>query len=104
MNPANSGKMTAGTSLAINGTTYNFDASGACQNASGVSAQTPATATTTTSSGGVTGVNGGPGVSKSSTTSNGPSVSNTSGNTTANPSSSTSDSDTLVSGRTDGPG
>ena len=31
MNPSNGGKMTAGTSLEISGTTYNFDASGACQ-------------------------------------------------------------------------
>ena len=97
MNPSNGGKMTAGTSLEISGTTYNFDASGACQNASGVSAQTPASSTS--SSGGVTGENGGPGVKKNSASSNGPSGSNP-----ANPSGTTSSSDTLVAGRTDGPG
>ncbi len=31
MNPTNGGKMTTGTSLDINGTTYNFDGSGVCQ-------------------------------------------------------------------------
>ena len=97
MNPSNGGKMTVGTSLEISGTTYNFDASGACQNASGVSAQTPASSTS--SSGGVTGENGGPGVKKNSASSNGPSGSNP-----ANPSGTTSSSDTLVAGRTDGPG
>ena len=55
--------MTAGTTLNINGTSYNFDASGVCQNANGVSAQTPA-AGNQSSGGGVTGENGGPGVSK----------------------------------------
>ena len=70
MNPTNGGKMTTGTSLDINGTTYNFDGSGVCQNASGVSAQTPSSSSTS-ASGGVTGENGGPGVSRNSSSNNG---------------------------------
>ncbi len=33
--------MIAGTTATINGVQYNFDGSGVCQNANGVSAQTP---------------------------------------------------------------
>lgn len=43
LNPANEGKMIAGTTATINGVQYNFDGSGVCQNANGVSAQTPGT-------------------------------------------------------------
>ena len=107
LNPANEGKMIAGTTATINGVQYNFDGSGVCQNANGVSAQTPGTVNNNSGS---SGGSGGPGVSGSSgsgissgtpggsgNSSNGP----TSGNSNNSPSGS---STALEPGRTDGPG
>ena len=62
--------MIAGTTATINGTQYTFDASGMCQNAGGVSAQTPGTVDNNNS----TGTSGGPGASGGSSgiSNNGP--------------------------------
>ena len=111
LNPADSGKMIAGRTANINGTDYTFDASGVCQNASGVSAQNPTE--TTPGGSGVSGENGGPGVSGGSSgiSSNGPGSSNSgsspSGSGNQSPSTSpggSADSGSLQPGRTDGPG
>ena len=40
------GKMAAGTTLTIDGSSYTFDSSGVCQNAGGVTAQSPGTSST----------------------------------------------------------
>ena len=84
--------MIAGTTATINGVQYNFDGSGVCQNANGVSAQTPGTVNNNSGSSGGSGTPGGSGNS-----SNGP----TSGNSNNSPSGS---STALEPGRTDGPG
>ena len=97
LNPTNEGRMIAGTTANINGTDYIFDASGACQNASGVSAQTPGAAST----GSVSGENGGPGVSGGSGVSSA-APGSTGSSSGSSPSGSSSGS--LQPGRTDGPG
>ena len=117
LNPANEGKMIAGTTATINGVQYNFDGSGICQNANGVSAQTPGTVNNNSvSSGG----SGGPGVSGSSgsgirsgtpgSSGNSSGTPGRSGNSTNGPTSGNSNnspsgsSTALEPGRTDGPG
>ena len=101
-----SGKMAAGTSLSIGGSTYTFDASGACQNAAGVNAQNPDSSTTADTS------NYGPGVSGSGPSSGGSGSSQSPGGSSSSPSGSSgssspgggSSSQGLQPGRTDGPG
>ena len=81
-----------------------FDVSGACQNAGGVSAQTPGT---TSTGSGATGVNGGPGVAGSSRGASNSSPSGSSNVSTTSPTSTNTTSPsgtTLAPGRTDGPG
>ena len=108
LNPANEGKMIAGTTATINGVQYNFDGSGVCQNANGVSAQTPGTVNN--SSTGSSGSSGGPGVSGSSGSGISSGTPGGTGNSTSGPTSSNSNnspsgsSTALEPGRTDGPG
>ena len=104
LNPANEGRMIAGTTATINGTQYTFDASGICQNAGGVSAQTPGTVDNNNS----TGTSGGPGASGGSSgiSSNGPGGTSgrNPGTSSGNNSPGGSSSGGLQAGRTDGPG
>ena len=90
----------------IDGVSYTFDASGACQNAAGVNAQNPDSSTTADTS------NYGPGVSGSGPSSGGSGSSQSPGDSSSSPSGSSgssspggdSSSQGLQPGRTDGPG
>ena len=117
LNPANEGRMIAGTTSTINGTQYSFDASGVCQNSGGISAQTPGTVTNSPS--GNSGGSMGPGAAGSAGISSGAPGSSSAGNSpsgiyspsgsssspgTNSPAGSNSSSGGLEPGRTDGPG
>ena len=101
LNPASDGKMIAGTTATINNVQYSFGADGVCQNANGVSAQTP---DTSTGSSGNSGGSGGPGVSNGGSGGSGNSSGGPGGSGSGNSSSNSSSSGGLEPGRTDGPG
>lgn len=119
LDPA-TGKMAANTTLTIDGTQYTFNSSGVCQNAGGVSAQSPGSNNNNSPSGG-SGSSSGPGGSGSSGSSgnnsvsyNGPGSSGSSNNNSPSGSSGgptsggssnspSNQNDVLEPGRTDGP-